>query len=292
MKNITTALRINAIFSIVSGMVLILASQRMAGLFGVSATVPFWVTGIGIGLFGAAVWYESSRKPIDLRQVLIIILSDLIWVLGSLCIIIFRLFGLTDVGYMVIGGVGLSVLWFAFHQSYALSYTDAKEENPLCKEFRFGKRVNSNSEAAWEVISDIGSYHEVAPNIDRVEILSGKGEGVVRSCTSGEDSWTETCTLWEPGNRYSFEVDTTPEDYPYPLKFLRGTWGIRNISEGVTEVFMLFEFKYEKKYQALLVHPLMSSQFRTISEDLLTNWKQKIESEDHAEIYPEEGKDK
>jgi len=135
----------------------------------------------------------------------------------------------------------------------------------------------ANKEKTWRVISDVSNYHEIAPNIDSVEIISGEGEGMIRKCTHKANNWTEVATLWEEGEQYSFEVNTDAEDYPYPLKFLKGTWQVKEISKSKTEIIMKFDFAYKRKIYKLLLHPFMKSKFNKISEELLDNWQRKLE---------------
>ncbi len=127
------------------------------------------------------------------------------------------------------------------------------------------------------MISDVGNYHTVAPNIDNSQIISGEKNGMVRSCSHGKDSWTETCTLWEDESQYSFKVNTEAEDYPYPLKFLKGTWIVNEVSNNETEIIMVFEFEYKKAIQNVLIHPLMKFQFTKVCKEVLDNWQAKIE---------------
>lgn len=139
--------------------------------------------------------------------------------------------------------------------------------------------VNADKEKTWKLISDVSNYHKIAPNIDSVEIISGKDKGMIRKCTHKGDSWTEVATLWEEGERYSFKVDTDADDYPYPLKFLQGTWIITKISARQTEISMQFDFTYKRKIHNLLIHPFVKSKFKRTSEELLDNWQRKLETE-------------
>jgi len=280
MKNLGLALGMNASFSMASGIALVLFNRPLAELFGSHLTVPFWSMGIGLMLFALAVLYVRSNQSGNLINVLIIILLDLGWVAASAAVIYFQLFNLSPTGYFIIAAVAVIVLGFALHQSYALMYADAMTEAPLRKQFRFTKIVNGSRQKVWEVISDLAGYYKIAPNIDEVNILSGEGEGMVRSCRSGEDSWTETCTIWDPENKYSFVVDTSPADYPYPFQFLQGTWGVNTLSNGKTEIIMTFDFEYERKAQLLLIHPVLERRFKKIGRKLLANWKEKIENRD------------
>jgi len=281
MKNLTTALRLNALFSLATGSLLIFFSNHAADLFEVAINEPFWILGLGLLLFAGVVWFVSSRTSTNLVSVLAITGLDIGWVLGSAAIIGFQIFGLSAVGYWLIALVVFFVLGFAVHQGYALLYYDAVGISPNRKQLSFSKPVQANRERAWAIISDVANYDTIAPNVDSVEIISGTGEGMVRGCKSGDKTWSETCTHWEEGESYSFIVDTSPPDYPYPFNFLQGTWALKNEKQNGNRVtvLMTFEFEYEKIYQTLWMHPLLSSWFRKVAVDLLENWKKQIEKE-------------
>jgi len=277
MKNLTLALLLNALFSSVTGSLLILFSNPAAALFEVAINEPFWILGVGLLLFAGSVWFISTRTSTNLGSVLTITGMDIGWVLGSAGIIGFQIFGLSTVGYWLIASVAFFVLGFAVHQGYALLHYDAVGGSPDRKQLSFSKPVRANREQAWAIISDVANYDAIAPNIDHVDIISGAGEGMVRRCESDNKSWSETCTHWKEGESYSFIVDTSPPDYPYPFNFLQGTWALEQKSDNGITIVMTFDFVYEKLYQALLVHPLLSSWFRKVAWELLENWKTQIE---------------
>lgn len=100
---------------------------------------------------------------------------------------------------------------------------------------------------------------------------------MVRQCSHGKDSWQETCTIWEAEKQYSFEVDTSAPDYPYPFKSLKGNWQANEINTSQTEIIMEFEFEYKNKIQNFLLHPFLKYKFSKVGEILLDSWKKKIE---------------
>jgi ribosome-associated toxin RatA of RatAB toxin-antitoxin module len=279
MKNLQLALGINGAFSICTGIILIAFSHSISQLFEAESTTYFWLIGTALVLFSFGVFYMSLQKPIHLIHVFTIILLDVGWVIASISVISFDLFDISYPGKFAISVVALIVLGFALHQSYALSKVDTSRENSSRKTFRFTRKVRSDRNRAWEVISDLENYHNIAPNIDETHIVSGEGEGMVRTCSSGDHSWSETCTEWKPGEQYTFLINTSAPDYPYPLKYLRGTWGLNTISDSIVEIEMVFEFEYKHFIQSIIVHPFMGSWFRKVCENLLDNWKQKIEEQ-------------
>lgn len=277
MKNLKLALRLNAAFSLITGAILTLFSHSAASLFGVSLTAPFWLIGIGLLLFSAVVYSVSCQSPVHLIYVFAIIILDIGWVIGSIAVITLGLFDISSAGYSAIASVAVIVSGFAIHQSHALMHTHSAGNTAPRKSFRFVRSINSDRATVWKAISDLNNYHNIAPNIDETHIVSGEGEGMVRTCSHGGNSWTETCTVWEPGQEYSFLIDTAAPDYPYPLKFLQGTWRAHSSGNGKTDIEMLFKFEYNHSIQALLIHPFMGNWFSGVCEELLDNWEREIE---------------
>ena len=272
MKNLQKALGINAIFSGITGIGLILFYKSIAAEFNVEQSNIFWMIGIGLIFFALTILLEviKQRK----LAVLWIIIQDFVWVIASIFLLIFRSFNISNTGNTTISIVALVVFFMAINQSKALAQTNSSKEKGK-KQLVFRKIVNSNKLMVWKVISDVGNYHHVAPNIDDVTIVSGKNEGLVRSCSHGKDSWTETCSVWQEEKTYSFIVNTSAPDYPYPLSFMQGTWNVIKIDENHTEIEMIFEFTYKKKILNLL-HPIMKMKFKKISNELLDNWQKII----------------
>ena len=81
----------------------------------------------------------------------------------------------------------------------------------------------------------------------------------------------------EAEKQYSFVVDTSAPDYPYPFKSLKGNWRLNEINPTETEIIMDFEIAYKNKIYNLLLHPFLKYKFGKVGEDLLDNWQRQIE---------------
>lgn len=264
------ALGINAIFSGLSGVSLMLFDERMAELFETTALTPFWLIGILLLIFSSTIiWEMKRRNPI---VILWIITQDMLWVIGSAVILIWKPFIISNEGYGIIAVTAVIVFIMAVNQHIALSKVDDLPGSPR-KLLEFIRIIPAAKSKTWQVISDVANYHQVASNIDSVTILSGEGKGMIRQCTHGSDSWKETCTLWQDEQVFSFVVDTSAANFPYPFSYMKGTWEVIEKETSQTMIKMTFEISYNLKIFNTILHPFMRRKFNTVCEDLLRNWE-------------------
>ena len=274
MNRLQKSLSVNAIFSVVSGIILIVFNKQIAHAFGTTNTKVFWVIGIVlIGFAGTIIFEIIKQRPV---AVLWIIVQDYIWVIGSFLLIIINPFEITKAGNSSIAVIALLILFMGINQSKALAQVDSGRQKGI-KHVKYERIVKANKKEVWKAISDVANYHQVAPNIDDVKIISGEGKGMVRSCSHGKNSWTETCSMWVEEISYSFEVNTKAPDYPYPFKFLKGTWEVQEIDNSTTKIVLLFDFQYKHKYQNWFLHPVLKGKFSKTAEELLNNWQKMLE---------------
>jgi ribosome-associated toxin RatA of RatAB toxin-antitoxin module len=126
--------------------------------------------------------------------------------------------------------------------------------------FEISRVVDAPRERVWEIISDAAGLAHHAPNLSASEVIAGEGEGMTRRCYNHAGTgWSETCTLWQPGQRYTMEVDTS--DYPYPLRVMRGTWAVEDEGRGAR---IRLRYEFEPRYGvigrglAVLMRPAFS----------------------------------
>ena len=115
------AMRINAVSSGATGLLLLLFPGYTASLFGASTQTPFVATGVFLLLFALFVLIQSSKIPINKRWVRLIIILDVLWVLESLLIVLPGMFGFSTLGYLVIAAVALWVALMVALQTKGLS---------------------------------------------------------------------------------------------------------------------------------------------------------------------------
>ncbi|QSE98683.1 type II toxin-antitoxin system RatA family toxin [Fulvivirga lutea] len=274
MNTLQKFLAANALFSTAIGVELLLFQEEVEQLFGLPHSNFFFILGILLLVFALTLVVEIIKQRA--LPVLWIIVQDVLWVVASIIILIWDPYNITFEGNIAIAAVAAVVTVVAVGQSKGLARMDEGSQRGM-KIFRFSRKVKGSKSKIWEVISDVGNYHKVAPNIDGAKIVSGEKEGLVRQCTHKGDSWTETCTLWQDERQYSFKVNTNAPDYPYPLKTLSGTWKIDENLNHEKEIIMVFEFEYKKPIHNVVLHPLMKYQFTKVCEELLDKWQEMIE---------------
>ncbi|WP_298478780.1 SRPBCC family protein [uncultured Maribacter sp.] len=267
------ATKANAISTLISGLAILGFQHQLMVMFEINETLPFIIVGGVITFFSLTMFMEIKKQRA--LALLWIVAQDTLFVLASIVILILQPFDISTTGYVIIGLFLLPILYFIKSQSKGIIQMDVIGHSGT-KRLTFSRVVKASKNTVWDVITDIENYHEVASNIDKVEIVSGEGEGLVRSCSHGNDSWTETCTLWEDQNQYSFVVNTNAPDYPYPFKYLKGTWKVNETNTRETEIIMIFDFEFKKSYQKLLLYPMLKWKFSKVAQNLLKKWEKII----------------
>lgn len=115
-----TALRGNALFSILSAAVALVASGSVAEFMGVEDTLPFIVLGVGLVLWAIDVYFVSLQDPIRPDYVKMIIGGDLLWVAGSAVLLLFDPFDFSTAGMWAVLVVADIVLTLAILQYVGL----------------------------------------------------------------------------------------------------------------------------------------------------------------------------
>ena len=119
MNKLQKALRVNAIFSSLSGTILIFLNQHIADLFGTTNTKVFWIVGLVLIYFAITIAYEiiKQRK----LAVLWIIIQDFTWVIASVVLMLLNPFQITQIGNLIIGIIAAIVFFMGINQMLALN---------------------------------------------------------------------------------------------------------------------------------------------------------------------------
>lgn len=114
------ALRGNALFSGLSGLVSLFGAQSLAQITGINESLVFTILGIVLILFAVDLVWIASKESIDRRFAWAVIILDVVWVAGSAIILLTDLIPLTVTGRWAIALVAEAVAVFAILQYVGL----------------------------------------------------------------------------------------------------------------------------------------------------------------------------
>lgn len=295
-------LQANAAFSAICGLVLALAPATIAAAvlatdpapLGLAMETIFLAIGLGLIVFAGFVALAARQPHVSRRQIKLIAIADLLWVADSAAVLAFMPEIFTAAGLILVAGIGSLVLVFAVGQLTGLARLYQGRSNirtePTGAGLTISAKVETRADPArvWQVMSDLARYAEVADSLSRVEVVSGRGVGLVRRCTDTKgQSWQETCTRWDEGRGYAFLVDTSAPDFPYPFANLSGSWSLRPHDNG-TEIAMTFEIQGKPGLLNTLMLSLMVGQGSRACDRVLEQWVRIMEGEaqDKADLAP------
>jgi hypothetical protein len=228
------ALRFNATFSVATGIGAVVFGEELTTMLALPRVV-FGVLGAGLVGYGLSLGGLSLARRIASPWVLVATAMDLAWVLSSLALPFHKM----PAVWVVIATAAVVALC-AVLQLAGLRRALFDNGRGHCE---LARAVNAPAARAWSVVSDVASYAEFAGTLHKSEVVSGEGVGLVRRCedTNGV-CWVETCTRWEPGRAYTFEVDTTGPGYPLPLRVMRGDFEVDRVSDERSMIRIRFTF--------------------------------------------------
>lgn len=116
MKELKKYLVINSAFSALSGLTMLAFSEPLNNIFNLNNDYVFPIIGINLLLFSILVWFVSNRQIGNKKLVNLICILDLLWVIGSLTIILLNLFGISQNGKIIIGIVASWIAFLAYMQ--------------------------------------------------------------------------------------------------------------------------------------------------------------------------------
>ncbi|MCG8379219.1 MAG: CBS domain-containing protein [Proteobacteria bacterium] len=111
--------------------------------------------------------------------------------------------------------------------------------------YEISRNIKAHTDVIWNVLSNHDAFTEIAPDIIKVETVSGEKAGMIRRLhhKSGK-VWEEKCTAWEDNHYYTMEVDTT--SYPLPVNKMTRTCSMK---EGQKNTKVTISYKYKPKYR-------------------------------------------
>ncbi|MEX2562675.1 MAG: SRPBCC family protein [Nitriliruptoraceae bacterium] len=226
-RTLATAISINAVFSAVSGLVLLAGAPGLSGLFGVDIWLLVGIGGGLIGFAGVLIWLlaEPGKLAAGAKWVLA---ADITWIAGAIVLLAGLPTVLSTTGRLALVAVTVVVAAIVVRQ-----ITGMRRHGPgpmlatSAITLRIQRTIAAPTDRVWQLVADAGDYARFAPGIASTRIVAGQGEGMVRVCRDDKGGeWSETCTLWDSGHRYrmSVDVDSYPAHYQMLLAELTQTW--------------------------------------------------------------------
>jgi len=118
-KNLRVALKSNAGFSLLSGLSLVFFNESLARVLNIPQPLILVAIGVGLVLFSLLVYKTGNDTNMAKKMVQFIIVQDWLWVVGSILLIATQAFGISQIGFIIIGVIALIVAGFAtFQQRY------------------------------------------------------------------------------------------------------------------------------------------------------------------------------
>lgn len=211
------ALSVNAVSSGATGLVLALGAPWLDDPLGAHALVLVAV-GLGLVLFADLVVLALAR-PAGLRRAsTVVITADLAWVAAAVVVVAGDV--LTGLGDVLLAAVTVLVAGFALTQSLGLRRAGSGATVGVRRiTLRAGREVDASPATAWALVAAADEYAAIAPGIATTTTDGDLRSGMHRTCVDdGGRSWSETCTIVEPGRSYRMEVDTST--YPWRHRVL------------------------------------------------------------------------
>lgn len=274
--HLKTLLRANAVFAGSTGLIAIAAGRRVSRFIDIAQ--PWLVSGTGILLvtFSAGLVVASALAvPRMVAVARWISTADAAWVVASGFVLVFA--DLSSDGNALIGLVAVVVAAFAALQIWSAAKLN---EQPPHRSIEVRSVLRGEPDDVWAAVIDHRAYGELAPNLSKVLPTGPDGKDLTRRCwdTRGKH-WDERCVVWEDGRRFAVEVDTTADDYPYPLDYLRGEWAIEPVGDRETEVTVRFELRPSPGPTGAAVAAAMTAGTKPIVRRIARGWQEIVERE-------------
>jgi len=110
--------------------------------------------------------------------------------------------------------------------------------------FEMERKIKAHPEVVWKVISDHEGFIDIAPDITKIETISGDKLGRVhRLYHKSGKIWEEKCIEWNEKSSYTMQVDT--RNYPLPVKKMIRTC---SMMQGPRNIVIKLGYKYVPKY--------------------------------------------
>ncbi len=269
-------LRVNAVYSGVSGALAVVVSGRLAEALGLPTEA---VVALGAGLIGYAgvVGWLSTGGRATARVGLIVAAADAAWALSvALFLVVSRP---AAAGTVIAMASTIPVAVLAVLQARAA----ARLTQPGVRVVEVTRTVEGDPADVWEVMTDPEVYARLSPNLSKVGAFVSPAVGGQRRCWDIRDKhWDETLTVWRPGESFSVEVHTDASDYPYPMALMQGSWSVADAGSRRSRVTMRFTFTPEASVAGQAFATALARTGPTMMRRIITGWAGEVAARQEA----------
>lgn len=261
---------INATFSALCAVTLLLGSQQLAALLGRVDPLLLQIIGVGLILFAVELVCQIFRRRLSTLRALMVSIADMVWVLASVVLLVFWPGALSGSGAAIVALVAAVVLLCALLQ---LSGIHRIHGVPGRSSYRHCVpiTVKASAESLWAIVGKLDSIAQYAPHLASSQLVNGdiSGVGSVRHCEDiNGKQWSERCTAYEPGHRLELEFLTEEPGFPLPVRNMVGGWELKPLSGNRCEIRVWWELEPNVRFLALFLMPIfghiMDRHFRDV----------------------------
>lgn len=238
------AMGINALFSGMTGVLMLAGGWVLADLLGVHAVVLAGIGAVLVGFATSLVWLLAHPQHLRVGARLVVV-ADIGWLVAASVILFWFPSALATPGQIALAVVSTVVAVLAATQTVGLRRSG---EGPVTGAIPVSLQVQRIIAApvarVWAAVADAGDYDRFAAGIADTTVEGARGAGMVRVCTDDRGGqWSERCTMWEEGVRYRMTVDTDsyPLYYRMLLQDFAQTWTVEPTTKGGTRVTLTFD---------------------------------------------------
>lgn len=267
----------------VGGLVCLVAGGWTSTVLGTGQAGLVRLLGLGLVVFAFDVAAVAGARVSRLvRWAPVVSIADAVWVAATAVTVAAGWYSTAGVIVVVlvaamVAGFGAAQLrtWQHHRSTVGSRPVSMFDEVPPVEVAHVERKVLGRQHIAWGVVTDHELYGRLAPNLSAVHVQSGTGAGMVRVCSNNAgEEWSETCTVWDEGDR--FEVNVRTDHYPYPLAVMRGSWWVRPDTPQTSVVGMDFRYQPLPGTKGRVFAALMQAGFPVVLRRILRGWEHEI----------------
>ncbi|TVR52113.1 MAG: SRPBCC family protein [Puniceicoccaceae bacterium] len=250
----------NAVFSFLSGTILLLRPETVAGWLGLEGTLVLILIGAGLLLFAADLIWQATRPRLLTWRALGATSGDLLWIAATAVVLLIFPESFSAAGRLLLLGVAAAVGGFAVWQWAGIDR--AHREIPGGP-YRHCVLVSAAAppEALWPVVSDLAGIRHYMPMLRRSVLRNSlePGVGAVRECEDHSGKrWAEQCIAFEPGRSFTLNFLAHEPGFPFPARSMVGGWEVLPDTPGRSLVKVWWELEPRPLWLAPLLLPLLA----------------------------------